>query len=79
MNFLKSLLNTYDSSNQRIAHATALSAVAAFSLFGMGPLLSSTMPSPRQIRFWDEVLVPLSKWIDHLFRFSLGKSVLTVR
>lgn len=41
-------------------------------------LLKSAMPTPRQIRLWDRGLVPLSRLIDPLLRYSLGKSILGV-
>jgi ubiquinone/menaquinone biosynthesis C-methylase UbiE len=41
-------------------------------------LLKSEMPGIRQVTFWDRVLVPLSKVIDPLLGYSIGKSVLAV-
>lgn len=41
-------------------------------------LLKSGMPGSRQIAFWDHVLVPLSKVLDRLLGYSIGKSVLAV-
>jgi SAM-dependent methyltransferase len=41
-------------------------------------ILSSAMPTPGQIAFWDRLLVPCSRRIDRLLGHSLGKSVLAV-
>ncbi len=41
-------------------------------------LLKSEMPGRRQVTLWDRVLVPLSKVIDPLLGYSIGKSVLSV-
>lgn len=39
-------------------------------------VLSSSMPTPRQIAFWNSVLVPISRSLDWLTRYSIGKSVI---
>jgi hypothetical protein len=36
------------------------------------------MPTRKQIVFWDQVMVPLSKIIDPLIQYSVGKSILGV-
>jgi SAM-dependent methyltransferase len=41
-------------------------------------LLHSSMPSRRQILFWDRFLVPVSRRADWLLRFKVGKSVLGI-
>jgi SAM-dependent methyltransferase len=41
-------------------------------------LLRTSMPGLAQIRFWDRVLVPLSRALDPLTSFSIGKSVVAV-
>lgn len=41
-------------------------------------LLRSDMPSPRQIAFWDGVLVPVSRLLDAATGRMLGKSVVAV-
>jgi SAM-dependent methyltransferase len=39
-------------------------------------LLQQSMPTARQIAFWDRVLVPLSTVVDPVTAYRLGKSVL---
>lgn len=41
-------------------------------------VLRSTMPTPAQLAIWDRVLVPLSRRIDPLLRYRVGKSVFGV-
>jgi len=40
--------------------------------------LRQRQPTLRQILFWDSILVPLSRVLDPVFGFRLGKSVLSV-
>jgi 2-polyprenyl-3-methyl-5-hydroxy-6-metoxy-1,4-benzoquinol methylase len=41
-------------------------------------VLKESMPSARQIAFWDNVLIPLSRALDPLLFHKVGKSVLGV-
>jgi SAM-dependent methyltransferase len=41
-------------------------------------LMKQGMPTPGQLRFWDRVLVPLSRMVDPLTFYRVGKSVLGV-
>jgi 2-polyprenyl-3-methyl-5-hydroxy-6-metoxy-1,4-benzoquinol methylase len=41
-------------------------------------LLRSEMPTLKQIQTWDRWLVPVSRRLDRVFRYSLGKSVIAV-
>jgi protein-L-isoaspartate O-methyltransferase len=41
-------------------------------------LLHQSIPSQKQILFWDRCLVPISRWADPLIGFSLGKSLIGV-
>ena len=41
-------------------------------------LLRSAAPSQRQIRFWDRRLVPLSKCLDPLLRYRVGKTIVGI-
>jgi SAM-dependent methyltransferase len=40
--------------------------------------LRSSMPTPGQIRVWDRCMVPVSRWLDPLFAYRLGKSVVGI-
>jgi hypothetical protein len=41
-------------------------------------LLRQAIPSKKQIEMWDRALVPLSRWVDPLTGYRLGKSILAV-
>lgn len=41
-------------------------------------LLKQGYPTINQILFWDKTIVPLSKYIDRIFNYQLGKSLLFI-
>jgi hypothetical protein len=41
-------------------------------------LLSQSMPTVEQIKFWDRYIIPIAKWTDWLIRYSFGRSVLGI-
>ncbi len=41
-------------------------------------ILNQQIPTSRQIVFWDRVLVPISKFLDPLLGYKLGKTVLGI-
>ena len=41
-------------------------------------LLRQSMPTREQIRFWDRRIIPVSRLIDPLLRYSVGKSIVGV-
>ena len=41
-------------------------------------LLGQTYPTPAQVKLWDRGLVPISRRLDWLLRYTVGKSVLAV-
>jgi SAM-dependent methyltransferase len=41
-------------------------------------LLRQSMPTITQLRFWDHWIVPLSRTLDKLFLYSVGKTILAV-
>jgi SAM-dependent methyltransferase len=55
-----------------------LDAAGLLALLGNRLLLHSSMPTAGQVRTWDSVLVPCSRWLDPLFCGTTGKSVLGV-
>lgn len=60
--------------------------VALFALDSFGLLASvanklflhQSMPTARQIAFWDRRLVPVSRWTDPIIGHALGKSLIAV-
>jgi SAM-dependent methyltransferase len=55
-----------------------LDTVGLLASLGNRYLLGSGMPTPRQIWTWDKLMVPVSRLIDPLLCYSLGKSILGV-
>jgi SAM-dependent methyltransferase len=55
-----------------------LDSVGLFASLGNRLVLKSSMPKQGQIAFWDKFLVPLSRIIDPVLAYSVGKSVLAV-
>ena len=41
-------------------------------------LLRASMPTDGQIKFWDRILVPVSRVIDPVLARSVGKSVVAI-
>ena len=64
-------------------HATTefigyLDSAGLLASLGNKILLKKSMPTMRQIKFWDNLLVPISSKLDRVFNYRLGKSILAV-
>ena len=55
-----------------------LDSVGLLASLGNRLVLRSATPSAAQIRLWDDWMVPASRVLDRIARFSLGKSILGV-
>lgn len=55
-----------------------LDAVGLIASLGNKLILKSKMPTLKQIKMWDKTMVPLSKKIDPILQYSLGKSILGI-
>jgi SAM-dependent methyltransferase len=55
-----------------------LDSVGMLASLGNRLVLHRAMPDPKQIAVWDRVMVPVSRVLDPLLAYSLGKSVLGV-
>jgi SAM-dependent methyltransferase len=62
----------------RLTTALMLDSVGFLASLGNRLLLSSAVPKPSQIAFWDRVLVVLSRWVDRLTFRRFGKTVVAV-
>ena len=62
----------------RLVRARYLDSLGFFLSLANSRLLRQSMPTPRQIAFWDSVVVPVSRVLDPLLGFHFGKSVLCV-
>lgn len=58
--------------------AKYLDSVGLLASLGNRFILHSPMPTRRQLWIWDKILVRLSRVIDPLLRYSIGKSILFV-
>ncbi len=55
-----------------------LDCIGVLASLGNRLLLKSSHPTLQQIKFWDDLMVPLSTKIDPLIGYSLGKSILGI-
>lgn len=55
-----------------------LDSVGLLASLGNRLLLKSSMPTEKQIRLWDRLMIPVSRVIDPALNFRLGKSILGV-
>jgi len=55
-----------------------LDSVGLLASLGNKLFLKSSMPTKNQILFWDTALVPMSKLLDGVLRFKIGKSILAI-
>ncbi len=55
-----------------------LDSVGLLASLGNRVLLRNSLPTRSQIALWDRLLVPTSRWLDPLLRYSAGKSILGV-
>lgn len=64
--------------NLSVVRIKYLDAVGLFASLANRLILNSTMPTRKQIAFWDNYMVSLSRFLDPLLIYSVGKSVVGV-
>jgi SAM-dependent methyltransferase len=62
----------------RLVRLHYLDSVGILASLGNRLLQNRSMPAPWQISLWDGVMVRLSRWVDPLLFYSLGKSAFVV-
>jgi hypothetical protein len=62
----------------RLRTCFMLDSVGFFASAANRFMLAATMPSVRQIAFWDKVLVPVSRVLDNVTGHKLGKSIVAI-
>lgn len=62
----------------RIVRLIYLDSVGMLASMGNRFILGSGMPNPRQLWVWDKLMVPISRLLDPVIRYTLGKSVLGI-
>ncbi len=60
----------------RVARTRYLDAVGLLASLGNRLVLRSAMPTAAQIRAWDRWMVPLSRVVDPIFGYAIGKTVI---
>lgn len=61
-----------------VVAAKYLDAAGLLASLGNRVMLRQAMPTAGQVKTWDRFLVPLSRAVDPVIRYSLGKSVLVI-
>ena len=74
----KAMFRALSTANLRLVTLHYLDSVGLLASLANRFLLRHAMPSEIQIRVWDRCMVPLSRVVDPLLAFTLGKSVLGV-
>jgi SAM-dependent methyltransferase len=64
--------------NGRLEQLLLLDSIGLFASLANKLVLRAANPSPEQIRLWDRTMVPMSRIIDRLIGYRVGKSVLGV-
>jgi len=55
-----------------------LDSVGLLASLANAVILKASLPTPAQVQLWDRAMVPLSRFLDPLTGFRVGKSVLAV-
>jgi SAM-dependent methyltransferase len=76
--YTKATLAALTPPNVELVRLDYLDSVGLLASLGNRLLLRQAMPTRRQIATWDGLMVPLSRGVDPLLRYRLGKSVLGV-
>ena len=61
-----------------VERAFYLDSVGALASAANRLVLRKSMPTVRQLKFWDSMLVPASRLIDPVFAYRMGKSVVAI-
>ena len=62
----------------KLERMSYLDSVGLLASIGNRVLLHQPMPTQSQLRFWDRIMIPVSRVLDPLTFYSIGKSVLGV-
>jgi 2-polyprenyl-3-methyl-5-hydroxy-6-metoxy-1,4-benzoquinol methylase len=76
--YTRSSLRALTPASVMVRHIFYLDAIAVGLSLGNKLMLRSPQPSFQQILFWDRAIVPLSRWVDPLLLYSIGRSVIGV-
>lgn len=76
--YTRASLRALDPPGCRLETLAMLDSAGLFASLANRLILSTTLPTPRQIAVWDKLLVPVSRVTDRATRYRFGKSILAV-
>ena len=65
-------------SGTRVVRARYLDSVGLLASLANRVILRNALPTAGQIRVWDGYMVPCSRFLDSIFRYNFGKTVIVV-
>ncbi len=75
----KASLKAITPPNLKIKRLFYLDSVGLLASLGNHLILQSSMPTPKQVWLWDQLMVPLSRWIvDPILGYRIGKTVVAM-
>jgi len=74
----RSMLRSISPASLRLDKLIFLDSVGITASLANLLLLRQAMPTPAQLQFWDQWLIPLSRVLDKIFRYGVGKSILAI-
>ena len=76
--YTKATLRATTPAGLELVRLRYLDSVGMLASLGNRMVLGSAMPTARQIAVWDKLMVPISRAIDPLLGYTVGKSILGV-
>ena len=77
--YSRSMLAALSPAGCQLQSCFMLDSMGLFASLANRVLLNSSMPTERQLAFWDKVLVPISRIaVDRLTGYKIGKSIVAV-
>jgi SAM-dependent methyltransferase len=76
--YTAAMLRSLTPAGTRLVRVAYLDSVGLLASIANRALLRSELPTQRQIRVWDSIMVPCSQVVDWVTRHRLGKSVIAV-
>jgi 2-polyprenyl-3-methyl-5-hydroxy-6-metoxy-1,4-benzoquinol methylase len=74
----KTMLTNIIPQNLKCIRLNYIDSIGLIATLANRYILKSKMPSQKQILVWDKFLVPMSKVLDPIFQYSVGKSILGI-
>lgn len=76
--YTKASLKKLTPSGAKLADIRYLDSVGMFASIANRVLLRQSLPNRKQIRFWDRKMIPVSRVLDPVLGYAVGKSTLAV-